>query len=183
MAARKKKSVKKDYELLPVDELEEIKKKLEKYSHSKSSPLAEDVDDLKQNMSRLSDQINLMSEIFDAAHEEVEIEKRQDEFVEEIMKPLKSQVDEVARQNKIIASAILNLSEHVDQEFKDIKNMLMGMKHKEPVPMAKQYPMQQQIHQPMMQQPMRQAMPQPKPSMPAKKPEEKKKGMFSDLFK
>jgi len=183
MAARKK-SVKKDYEILPVDELEEIKTKLEKYTHSKSSPLAEDVNDLKGQMNRLSDQINFMNEIFDAAQEEVELEKRQHEFMEQTIKPLKSQIDEVVRQNKIIASAILNLAEHADDEFNEIKSLLRSSK--QPA-MPKTQPMPQPMQQPMMQRPMSQPMQQQQPMrsslppMPEKK--EEKKGLFSDLFK
>lgn len=200
-----KKYANEDYELLPINELEELKQKLSHYTASKN-PIKGEIEDLKGSMSRLSDQLKTVNEIFQTAQEEVELEKKQQEFIQQTMTPLMAKVNDIENENKIIATAILNVVDIMNEHFAQIRGSIESLKSK----------MQGQTQQPafhqtsavqqakedyasFMQQPSfepkpRMTMPPqmsapeltqipevPRPSLQSQ--QARKKGMFSDLFK
>jgi len=129
MAAKIKKEQKKDYELLPVQEIEEIKEKLQKYSHSKN-PIATDIESLNAKMGKLNEHIETINEIFDTAKDELELEKKEQTFIEQTFQPLAEKINLVEEQNRIIATALLKIVDTFKEQNETIIHELDNIKSK-----------------------------------------------------
>lgn len=131
--ASKKNSTKQDYEVLPRDEILELKDKIDRYTKSKN-PMVEDINDLRSRMDKLTEHIKTINSIFETAQDELELEQKQQDFIERIYDPMVEKVDAVLEQNQIIATALLNIVDMFkDQHMELLKELSEIRKKQSPI--------------------------------------------------
>lgn len=127
--ASKKKSSKTDYEVLPRDEILELRDKINRYTKSKN-PMLEDINDLRGRMDNLTEHIQTINSIFETAQDELELENKQQDFMDKIYKPMAAKVDSVLEQNQIIATALLNIVDMFKENQQQLLNEISNLKKK-----------------------------------------------------
>ena len=95
-----------DYELIPHQEILDLKKELEKL---KISPTPES----RESMEKLTDAINNLLTLFKQAGAQMNIEEQEATLVEAKLKPLMDKIDQVLDQNQKIAEGVVTLAEMV----------------------------------------------------------------------
>jgi len=113
-----------DYDILPHNEIANLKKEIEAL---KKSPTSKDV---QSSMEELLNGINKMTSIFNTAVEELKLEDKEQDFATKKLDPIALKLDQVIEQNKQIAEAIVAIVDMIKEQ----------QKKEEPKPLPSSYP-------------------------------------------
>ncbi|MFH0875855.1 MAG: hypothetical protein V1859_08000 [archaeon] len=187
-----------DYELLPHEEIEKLKRELDRLKKSGTNP-----DALSGSMENLTDSINSLLRVFREASEEMKLDEHDSVMLSDKIGPLAEKVDKVLEQNEKIAKGIIAIADMIEEM--QARQKYPMPQNAPPKPMTYQKPYTDEAQQSQFgsfnmgtessysqstgmtpQPPLPPEMPRPQfnplPSMPQPEPEKKKEG-FSIKFK
>ncbi|HII69056.1 TPA: hypothetical protein HA270_04215 [Candidatus Woesearchaeota archaeon] len=106
-----------DYDLLPHQDIRELKRQIEDMKSQRSeSPSRE----LLSSMQQLTKKMDEMVQLFSSAAEELKLDEREAQDIHKKIEPLIRQVDRLTEQNKTIAEGMLAIADMI-KELKDQK--------------------------------------------------------------
>jgi len=114
-----------DYELLPHREIQRLKEEISKL---KGGQPVESDKELKRAVVGLSEKIESMNEILEAASQDLREEDKEAEIIKDKIDPIMNKMAEIAEQNEKIAKGLVAINDIVGEKLEEITRLVEGLR-------------------------------------------------------